>query len=43
MQKRNLIWAVLSTALTVAATMVARRLAVKVWNIGTGEQPPARF
>ena len=40
---KHLRWTVLSTALTVVATMFARRLAVKLWTIGTGETPPARF
>ena len=40
---RNLKWSILVGGLTVVATMFARRLAVKLWNIGTGEHPPARF
>ena len=40
---KKLFWSILSTALSVAAAMIARRVAVKAWAIGTGEQPPARF
>ena len=37
------LWTILSTGLTVAATLAARRLAVKVWAILTGEQAPRRI
>ena len=40
---RNLRWTILQGGLTVVATMFARRLAVKLWSIGTGERPPAKF
>ena len=40
---RNLGWTILVGGLTVVATMFARRLAVKVWLIVTGERPPVRF
>ena len=44
MKRRHaLLWKVLSTGLSVAGAMLARRVAVKVWSIGTGEQPPTRF
>ena len=40
---KKMLWSVLSTGLTIAAAMLARRAAVKAWSIGTGEQPPSRF
>jgi hypothetical protein len=33
-------WAILAGALTVAATMLARRGTAKLWGILTGEPPP---
>jgi hypothetical protein len=38
--RKDRAWSVLTGALTVAATMVARRGTAKVWSILTGEVPP---
>lgn len=35
------LWRMLSKASTVAATMAARRLAHRTWNVLTGEPPPS--
>ena len=40
---RDLRWTVLVGGLTVVETMFALGLAVKIWNIGTGERPPEKF
>jgi hypothetical protein len=34
-------WSFISGIVTAAATMIARRWAVRTWSILTGEQPPA--
>jgi hypothetical protein len=37
---RKLLWSGLYALLAATATMVARRVASKVWRVATGETPP---
>jgi hypothetical protein len=39
---RKLLWTGLYAGLAAAATLVARRVATKIWRITTGEAPPAK-
>ena len=39
---RKLLWTGLYAGLAAAATLVARRVAPKIWRITTGEAPPAK-
>ena len=39
---RKMLWTTLYGVLGAAATMVARRLATRVWRIAPGETPPAK-
>jgi hypothetical protein len=39
---RKVMWSVLHGALRAASTMVALRLASKIWQIATGEEPPTK-
>lgn len=39
---RKSIWTALYATLGAAATMVARRLASRLWRIMTGEEPPTK-
>jgi hypothetical protein len=39
---RRLLWTGLYAGLAALATLLARRVASKVWQIATGEEPPAR-
>jgi hypothetical protein len=39
---RKLLWTALYAGLGALATMVSRRLAVKVWGVMTGEEPPTK-
>jgi hypothetical protein len=39
---RKLLWTGLYASIAAAATMVARRVASRVWRIATGEAPPAK-
>ena len=39
---RKLLWTGLYAGISAGATMAARRAASKVWNVATGEQPPAK-
>jgi hypothetical protein len=39
---RKLLWTGLYASLAAAASLVARRVASRIWRIATGEAPPAR-
>jgi chaperonin GroEL (HSP60 family) len=39
---RKAMWTGLYAGIGAASTMVARRLASKVWRVATGEEPPAK-
>jgi hypothetical protein len=39
---RRLLWTGLYAAIGAAATLVARRVAAKIWGIATGEAPPTK-
>jgi hypothetical protein len=39
---RKLLWTGLYAAVGAAATVAARRVATKVWQIATGEEPPTK-
>ena len=39
---RKVMWTGLYASLGAAATLVARRLASRIWRIATGEEPPTR-
>lgn len=39
---RKAMWTGLYTGFGAAATIVARRLAAKVWRVATGEEPPTK-
>ena len=39
---RKAMWTGLYAGFGAAATIVARRLAAKVWQVATGEQPPTK-
>jgi hypothetical protein len=39
---RKGLWTVLYAGLGAAATLVARRLASRVWRVATGEEPPTK-
>jgi hypothetical protein len=39
---RKLLWTGLYAGIAAGATMAARRVASKVWQIATGEEPPAK-
>jgi hypothetical protein len=39
---RKLLWTGLYAGLAALATMVARRLASRIWRVATGEQPPVK-
>jgi hypothetical protein len=39
---RKLMWTGLYAAIGAAATLVARRVATKIWGIATGETPPTK-
>jgi hypothetical protein len=39
---RKLLWTGLYASLGAAATMVARRLATRIWHLATGEAPPTK-
>ena len=39
---RKLMWTGLYAGLGALATMVARRAAVKIWVVMTGEEPPTK-
>jgi hypothetical protein len=41
-RRKELRWRILYTALAVVMTQAARRAAVKMWPILTGEQPPTK-
>jgi hypothetical protein len=35
-------WRILNSVTTVVFTLVARRMAARVWSVATGERPPAK-
>jgi hypothetical protein len=39
---RKAMWTGLYAGLGAASTMVARRLASKIWRVTTGEEPPTK-
>jgi hypothetical protein len=39
---RKAMWTGLYAGFGAASTMVARRLATKVWQVATGEEPPTK-
>jgi Protein of unknown function (DUF4235) len=39
---RRLLWTGLYATVGALATLVARRVATKIWNIVTGEDPPTK-
>jgi hypothetical protein len=39
---RKMMWTGLYAGLGAASTMVSRRLASKIWQVATGEQPPTK-
>ena len=39
---RKLLWTGLYGAIAALATIVARRVASKIWGVATGETPPAK-
>ena len=39
---RKLLWSGLYAGLAALATLVARRVATKIWSVATGEAPPAK-
>jgi len=39
---RKAMWTGLYAGLGAASTIVARRLATKVWQVATGEEPPTK-
>jgi hypothetical protein len=39
---RKALWTGLYAGIGAAATVAARRVATKVWQVATGEDPPAR-
>ena len=39
---RKLLWTGLYASIAAVATMVARKVASRVWRIATGEAPPAK-
>ncbi len=41
-QRKERRWGALQGAIAILTTMVARRLATRVWAIVTGEQPPVK-
>jgi uncharacterized protein DUF4235 len=41
-QRKERRWSALQGATAILTTMVARRLATRVWGIVTGEQPPVK-
>jgi hypothetical protein len=39
---RQAMWTGLYAGLGAASTMITRRLATKIWQVATGEDPPGR-
>jgi hypothetical protein len=41
-RKKRLAWTALQAGLSAVATLAARRVMTKLWNVLTGEQPPSK-
>jgi hypothetical protein len=39
---RKLLWTGLYASIAAAATLVARKVATKIWRVATGEAPPVK-
>ena len=39
---RRVTWTALYAVIAAASTLVARRVASRIWRIATGEEPPAK-